>query len=168
MGYDNNECLECYCCCGSNNPCDNYSDICLKCIHEICESASNRVVYALKNFDWACSGTCTKCNSNGITIDIPLCDHHLKQRNCDDSSDPNEDFDCYLCDYEGECHYEKTEVIKDLSFCRDCELNLQTFCQGEQRRQWAIGYRDKCSSCNLDEVIVQNLSLCNYHIGLTK
>jgi hypothetical protein len=137
----------------------------------------------LKNFKWDYNGTCTKCNSNGITIDIPLCDHHLKQRpsfSSDDSSedssedsneDSNEDYDCFLCDYEGERHYDGDEKINKFEFCDECWSSLLNCCakriRGEPQTWEGNGWIGICSRCNQNGG-VEVLYICKYHIELTK
>ena len=106
MGYDNNECLCCH-----NLILDEgqHLETCLPCIDGICGSTTVRVTYALQNFDWNPNGRCTECNRSGITISVPLCQHHVDERKfinsvsseSSDSSDSSDSSNCYLCDYQG-------------------------------------------------------------------
>ena len=173
MGYDSFECLKCYGY-GSNNPCEDdgsHVETCLKCIHKICEATTNRVVYALKEkFDWNSNGRCTQCDTVGITIEILLCDYHSNQRPYLD--DPNVEYDCYLCDYEGECHYDDEDsVTQELVCCDECQNELNTRftvrTRGTPRIWEGNGYQDTCSRCNLERP-VEELPLCNHHIELIK
>lgn len=172
MGYDD-ECFECYHGFQGNNPCENdgsHQETCLKCIHEICGSTSNRVISALQKFDWNCNGRCTQCDTVGITIEILLCDYHLKQRNCLDN--PDIEYECYLCDYEGKCYYDENHILlNDDTYCNDCENQIQTFCNKRTRgtpRIWdGNGYIATCSRCKL-VCGVEELSLCHHHIALIK
>jgi hypothetical protein len=169
MGYDDDECLECYCSGGGNEPCSNFLETCLTCVDKICVSSTPRVISALKNFDWSCTETCTKCDSTSITLNVPLCDHHLKQRF---TNDPNLEYNCYLCDHEGKCYYPEDETNNNFAFCDECELNLQVYCKkrdrGKDHKYNDNYYHGTCSECNLDGIPVVDLPLCNYHIELTK
>jgi len=176
MGYDDDECLECYNGSGGNNPCrddGSYHETCLKCIHEICGSdATNRVIGALQNsFQWNCNSRCTQCDSVGITIEILLCDYHSKQRPC--SEEPNIEYECFLCDYEGECHYdEKHILLRDYAYCDDCRNELQTQYTERTRGSPKIwdgnGYIGTCSRCKSVNIGVEELPFCLHHIELIK
>lgn len=171
MGYDNFECFECYNTGGGNNPCSNdgtHSDTCLKCIHEICGGGTtNRVTYALKDWHWDCSGKCERCHQTGITISILLCDL-CYNRLPDEPDDPNTEYDCYLCDYEGHSHYEENEVdnVEWEPYCNNCceEMCLKLI----ERKigglgNWdGCGYIGVCVRCNIEQG-VEELPICNYH-----
>ena len=77
MGYDDCECLACYCNGGGNNPCKGRYDTCLTCVDAICkDGATHRVTFALKNNDWNPDNECELCHkSRKITIQIAF--HYL-------------------------------------------------------------------------------------------
>lgn len=177
MGYDNFECFECYNQYGHNNPCSetgSHSETCLKCIGEICGVTTNRVIYALKNADWSCNARCTRCDFVGMTIEVLLCENCLENRNLDD---PDKEYDCFLCDHEGECNYEDdenewTNNLHDNAFCEKCEEELRGLCdkrsRGEPKVWGGCGYYGTCFRCNISGGGVEELPICNHHAELIK
>lgn len=173
MGYDKCECFECYNNGGGNNLCiddGSYSETCLTCIDNICGSTSFRVIDALKHFDWNCNGRCTNCDSNGITISILLCEFCHDNREFLD--DPNEEYVCDLCDYEGKCNYSNTEELDDFMVCSKCEHELKNIFVKRRRgepNEWDSWIREygSCMICNVQNYI-QSFSFCNHHIKLAK
>ncbi len=89
MGYDDGECIGCYCNFGGN--CDGTErDMCLVCIYKLCGTrSSNRVTYVLKNNDWDTNETCDACLNDGITIRVTVCDYHVGECNRSDEADEN-------------------------------------------------------------------------------
>lgn len=82
MGYDDDECMFCYCVYGCNTipEDDTHYDVCLKCLSYVTQgdSTSGRVIGALQNNRWTCNSHCGYCDKKSmITIEIALCKHHL-------------------------------------------------------------------------------------------
>lgn len=181
MGYDDNECFECYHIGRGNNPCCNgdrdgkYLATCLTCIDNLCGNTSVRVTYALKHFDWDCQGRCTNCNKSGITISIPSCDSHVRQRiYLDDKASEELTDDCYLCNYEGKRNYtvdDDTENWEWTPYCDNCKLEIKDLFierPDSNFEEWSgCGYSGGCSRCNTDGP-VEELCFCNHHNLLIK
>jgi hypothetical protein len=98
MGYDDGECISCFCTGGGNNLLsddssdnDRHTPSCLTCIDEMCKSgATYRVLNVLKENDWNTNGTCGCCfNTDIITIDVTICSFCKSNLQKDDSSDVN-------------------------------------------------------------------------------
>lgn len=82
MGYDDDECMFCYCkySCNTIPEDDTHYDVCLKCLSYVTQgdSTSGRVIGALQNNRWTCNSHCDYCDKKSmITIEIALCKHHL-------------------------------------------------------------------------------------------
>lgn len=175
MGYDSFECFECYNGGGRNNICDDegkHLETCLTCIDKICGHSTQRVIYALKNFDWDPSGRCTECNKEGITVAILLCDYHVTERKF--LNEESNDYECYLCDYEGHHNYiedDPSEKWDQLPYCDACATEVSDLCTKRTRgtfEQWSgCGYNGTCSRCK-SRTAVEELPLCNHHTQLTQ
>lgn len=176
MGYDPDECLDCYVSGGGNNPCSNegsHVETCLTCIDELCGSTTSRVTYALTKFDWDPNGRCTNCNKSGITIAILLCTDCTSGRKFLTETVPSDNnYDCSLCDYEGECNYDcNTESLNWYPYCDDCTTEITSLLTKRTigiPEVWSgNGYIGLCIRCNLCDP-VEELLLCDHHLELIK
>ncbi len=82
MGYDDFECIVCYCRYRINHipDDDNRCDVCLNCISCITKGndVSERVIGVLQSNLWTCNSSCDSCKNDGIvTIEVAACRHHL-------------------------------------------------------------------------------------------
>lgn len=85
MGYNEGECVACYCKYASNNRVDDDEEdtqyeVCLTCISKFTRAGymTSSILYTLKNSHWSGNSTCDLCDDTRIvTIDISLCDYHL-------------------------------------------------------------------------------------------
>ena len=101
MGYDDFECMACYCkySCNTVPEDDARYDVCLKCISYITQGngPTGRVIGALQRNEWTCNAYCHSCEKDGLlTIEISLCKHHLGDMIPSSSSDSENE--------EGETH----------------------------------------------------------------
>lgn len=104
MGYDDGECMACYCGYGGNCLVDNdaHYDVCLKCISGFTRGGgvSGRVISVLKNNDWSCDSFCQSCKKKGrVTIEISLCSAHIGR--CSSSSSSSEEEEVHETEEEG-------------------------------------------------------------------
>ncbi len=172
MGYDCFECFTCYNTGGGNNPCvdeGSHMETCLLCIDKNCGSTTERVVSALKNFDWNPDGRCTECNKSGITISVLLCNYHVTERNF-----LVDNYECFLCDYEGELYYDENDDPENwdwIPYCDNCTNEITRRCT---KRTLGIpeiwsgnGYIGECSRCKL-RTSVEELLFCGYHTEIIK
>ena len=109
MGYDDGECLPCYCQGGGNNLLDEKEgkiSVCLSCIDKMCGDGSTpRVLGVLQHSDWDTNGTCRCCEKeNVITIKVSVCSYHQ-----DDYTDDS----CDICGDQNS--------IKIVNLCHDCQ-----------------------------------------------
>jgi hypothetical protein len=130
----------------------------------MCGGTSHRVTNALReSFSWNCDGRCTKCDSRGITIAIMLCEGCSNNR---DTSDLNEFFDCcFLCDYEGERHYENNDKYEsDAHICRTCENEFKGMCPKRTRGEpTEFEWWDTMFPCFKCGDYGGNIAVCNHH-----
>lgn len=180
MGYDSDECFECYHNGGGSNTCEEdgtHCDTCLRCIDDICGSDTTmRVTIALKQWGWNSDGRCTRCCKSGITIGVLLCSDHAKSRKDPDAeleAFGHDGYDCYLCDYEGERHYEEDEIdelVKYYEHCDTCLSEITEQCGNpgihESSKHWA-GYISTCKRCGKKGAVLDS-PLCNYHKEIIK
>lgn len=131
-------------------------------------STTHRVTYVLMNSFQNSNGRCTRCDSYGMTIAVLLCEDCLKGRHLDD---PNEEYDCFLCDHEGKCRYEDEEIEQDDSFCDTCEKELREMCKKRKRGEPKIwcgnGGGGICGRCGARGDI-EVLPFCNHHVEIVK
>jgi hypothetical protein len=81
-------------------------------------------------------------------------------------------YDCYLCDYEGQCHYkedEKDELDKGYEHCGECVDALESCSAsyGPCTRQWDDMWISTCMRCG-KQGNVYNSPLCKYHKAMTE
>lgn len=98
MGYDDDECLSCYCGDGGggNNPTDDTARTCMGCINRITEDYQSypRVMNAIKSWSGE-YGDCERCGRrNRYVYNIPTCDFHSRiapQYGLSESSNDSDD-----------------------------------------------------------------------------
>jgi hypothetical protein len=98
MGYDDDECLSCYC--GDNgsgnNPTDESARTCLGCFNRITENYQNypRVMSALRTWNTSYSN-CERCGRQNCHVyNVPTCEYHpsvSSQRDESEDSDSSEE-----------------------------------------------------------------------------
>lgn len=81
MGYDNYECINCYCNGGENNPVKEYFNICMTCMDEITQEEQNnpRVTNSFSQWNNFCSN-CVMCGKvNCFVFRAPMCESCSEQ-----------------------------------------------------------------------------------------
>lgn len=91
MGYDDDECLECYCEGGSNEITSKHKMLCMRCINEIIgETTNERIKRAILNWKKESERVILECDECGSSmknlLKVPACGSHGGSKNKDGSS----------------------------------------------------------------------------------